>query len=145
MKQLCLYRADVYFWDPVYSRQAVKHDVRLGFSNDEYSLLSKEAAERLTVEDGKFYLKPHEFVGAWEDVRDDIRNKEFDCVVLATDHEDFHPMYAYLVLTEGALPIADLRNAIMPWLRKQGFPKEKEEELKNKLSMRSKYMLLGLD
>jgi UDP-N-acetyl-D-glucosamine dehydrogenase len=145
MKRLFIYGAEVHFWDPVRATHAAKHRPRVIFSDEESKLLSAvQLANLPRTAQGNYYFEPGEEAGSWDKVRERVFQGDFDCVVLATDHDIFHTAFMDLILADEGPPIADLRNAIQIWLQGADFPADKVKLLKEKLQERSKYMLMGV-
>lgn len=148
MKKLYSSGAGVHFWDPVRAVHTELRPVHLEFTPDEYRLLPPKIQEGLIPDQGRYYLELKGPVGEWANVRDDVLSTKYDCVVITTDHDDFHHAYEELIAAQGAVPLADLRNAIESWLKQwlaEGrLTQGKVNDLMEKLSSRSKYMLLGV-
>lgn len=145
MKRLLIYGAEVHYWDPVRANHAAKHRPRLLFSDEESQLL--RAGQLVTLPQtaqGTYYFELDEPPGPWNEIREKVLQGDFDCVVLATDHDVFHIAFMDLILADEGPPIADLRNAIPMWLKVTNLPADKVKLLKEKLQDRSKYMLLGV-
>jgi UDP-N-acetyl-D-glucosamine dehydrogenase len=145
MKKLFSYGAQVSFWDPVFARLGVKQKVKLSFSETEFNQLPKSVGEKLTPGEDNYILKPRELTGDWENLKTTILGSEFDCIVLATDHDDFHSAYFELLSSEKAPPVIDINNTIESWLENAVKDSEEKRQLKAKLSERSRYMLFGRD
>ncbi len=144
MKKLYSYGARLSFWDPVRARQSVKHDLHLNFSEAERRQLSKPALERLVEQpDGQSFVKPQELDGDWKSVRDKVLGTDFDCVVLATDHTDFHSAYTELFSSKNSPPVVDINNAAEFWLRTAELTSAQRDEIKQTMHDRSRYMLFG--
>jgi UDP-N-acetyl-D-glucosamine dehydrogenase len=145
MKRLYIYGADVHFWDPVRAGHAAKQRPRLLFSDEERRLLTADQSKPLSqLADGSHYFEPEELSGSWDERRQSVLQGDFDCVVLATDHDIFHVAYMDLLLADEGPPIADLRNAIQTWLRGIDSPDDILKILTEKLDERSRYMLMGV-
>lgn len=145
MKRLYVYGADIHFWDPVRASSAVRHRPRLSFSEEECRLLTAQQLESLIeLPDGGRYLEPNEMEGTWDKLREQMTMGEFDCIVLATDHDAFKDAYADILLADEAPPIADLRNAVEDWLKGLKAGDEVADRLRSRLQDRARYMLLGV-
>ncbi|HEV7906037.1 MAG TPA: nucleotide sugar dehydrogenase, partial [Pyrinomonadaceae bacterium] len=145
MKRLHSSGANVSFWDPVRASHSEKDLLYLKFNKDEYELLPPKAREGLEESgEGSYRYHPNEEKGRWEDLREKILSSPYDCIVISTNHDEFRFTFEELIMHDTAPPLADLRNAIPQWLLKAGLPKERIEELQQKVSLRSKYMLLGV-
>jgi nucleotide sugar dehydrogenase len=146
MKKLYGYGAHLTFWDPVRARQRIRGNLKLTFSDAERQLLSRTALEQLTRDvNGENVFEPQELEGDWKDVRQEVFNNGFDCIVLATDHTEFQSAYGELLIENNAPPVADINNAIKSWLRTAQLPPEQENEVKRCLLDRSRFMLFGFD
>lgn len=145
MKRLYSYGAKIYFWDPVFASHSVKRPLRLYLSKEECKELPAKVSEGLVQDEGNpigdYYFEPEEMTGTWEDLRNQILGSKFGCIILATDHDEFHSAYTELISTGEDPPIADLCNAIESSMQK--LPPSQTEELKKKLKIPGKYMLLG--
>jgi UDP-N-acetyl-D-glucosamine dehydrogenase len=146
MKKLYIYGAEVYFWDPVRAKHAVKQRLRLVLSDDESSLLPPAVLTGLArTSEEKCYIEPTELFGAWKELSARVLGPEFGCVIVATDHKDFEDIYADLLLTDGGPAIADLRNALPLWLRELKVSEDEKKRMRERLRDRTKYMLLGVN
>jgi hypothetical protein len=118
------------------------------FSRKESKRLPSTLARRLQPEAApseSAFLGIEQLQGGWADVRERVLGKEFHCVILATDHDEFLDTYEELMLNTPT-PIADLRNAIATWfLSKQKPSKDVIEQVRQKLADPKKYMLLGVN
>jgi UDP-N-acetyl-D-glucosamine dehydrogenase len=143
MEKLYASGANLSFWDPVRARHPAKPHIRLVFTREEYEALPKALAEKLTWDrkKRKFYIEPEEVEGDWKEVRNRVFSSTLNCVVLATDHDEFRSAYAD-IMSNDAPPIADLSNAINSWLRDAALRKGKEKKIREQLADRRKYMLL---
>jgi nucleotide sugar dehydrogenase len=146
MKKLYSYGAKISFWDPVRARQLVRQDLYLTFSEAERRQMCGAALEGLTAPaDGPKHLKPRELEGDWAEVRNAVMGGGFDCVVLATDHADFHPAYAEILTSENAPPAVDINNAVELWLRTAELTPEQADGVRSAMHDRSRFMLFGFD
>lgn len=146
MRKLYSYGANLSFWDPVRARQLVKHDLRLTFTEAERRQFCGMAVEGLTTGDnGNRYYSPRELEGDWEQVRNEVLCRSFDCIVLATDHADFHSAYYELLTAEGGAPIVDINNAVTMWLRTAELTPEQHDSVRRAIHDRSHFMLFGYD
>lgn len=117
MKALHSDGATVCYWDPVRAGRTVKSRLQLVFTKDEHAALHPSAAKRLTSRGDVFIFEPEEFGKTWDDVRGKILSDDVSCIVLAAAHTDFRRAYAEILSTEPRPALADLCNAIEPWLR----------------------------
>jgi hypothetical protein len=121
-------------------------DLYLPFSEAERRQLCGAALEGLTARaDGQQHLKPRELEGDWAEVRNEVLGRDFDCVVLATDHADFHSAYAELLTADGAPPVVDINNAVELWLRTAELTPEQADRVRRAMHDRSRFMLFGYD
>jgi UDP-N-acetyl-D-mannosaminuronate dehydrogenase len=152
MKKLYEGGARISFWDPVRAKHPAKPPVKVFFTDEEYKALpenakkdspkkSKDSPEE--TEQGGLHLRPKELTGDWESLKKNVLSSKYSCVVIATDHADFHKTYADLVRSNRP-PIADLCNAINWWVPKSRLSKSQKEEIRERLNQRKKYMLIGL-
>jgi UDP-N-acetyl-D-glucosamine dehydrogenase len=121
MKSLHADGAIVSYWDPVRSGRSVKSKPQLVFTKEERSTLPPDVAETLKERDKSevFFYEPEELGKTWDEVRGKILSDDVSCIVLATAHTEFRGTYAE-ILSAGKRPaIADLCNAIEPWLREE--------------------------
>lgn len=145
MKKLHSSNSRVAFWDPVRAKHSLKPRPHIEFSEEDCRLLSEPTiATMRTDSKGKYYFEPEELKGAWEELRERILGSEFNCLVLATDHEEFQATYHEIILSGDGPPVADLTNCIPSWLEKLPMDEDKMR-IQKVLEDRSRYMLLGVD
>jgi UDP-N-acetyl-D-glucosamine dehydrogenase len=145
IRKLYFTNARVAFWDPVRAKHLFRPRPRIKFSENECRLLSENALAAMSRDaDGQRYFEPEELTGSWEELRADVLDSDFDCIVLATDHDDFRDSYREIIQTEGAPPLADLSNCIPAWLATLPTG-EDAEMLRRRLDQHKRYMLLGVD
>ncbi|MGH9819055.1 MAG: UDP binding domain-containing protein, partial [Pyrinomonadaceae bacterium] len=118
MKALYSAGANVSYWDPVRAgHSSVKSGPKLEFTKHERAALPLEAANNLKAHGEVFIYEPVELGKTWSDVRNQVLNDDVNCIVLAAAHTEFRDTYADILSTERRPAIADLCNAIEPWLR----------------------------
>lgn len=146
MESLYASGATVSFWDPVRAKHPAKPHIRLIFTDEQRQVLPKNLAAQLQWDGEKerSYLAPKEISGTWGELKSGVLGSAFNCVVLATDHNDFRLAYRDLIVSKKAPPIADLCNAIKLWLRDAHLSEDDRERIEHKLNERRNYMLLGL-
>jgi UDP-N-acetyl-D-glucosamine dehydrogenase len=148
MKRLYSSGGEVFFWDPVRASHTELRPVHLEFTRDEFAQLPPKIQGKPEPRGERYYLELSGPDGTWEQVREDVLSTKYDCVVISTDHDAFHEVYEDLIAAQTPLPIADLRNAIEPWLKQwvedRKMTVERANELRQMLSPRSKYMLIGV-
>ena len=151
MKKLHAAGADIAFWDPARARHPAKRRIQWVLTEEEYKARPKKktAEESTSDPEQKLYVRPEnlsvDLSADWESLRNRVLSPEFDCVILATDHDDFHSAYADLITSNDAPPVADLTNAINQWLRHVPWRTDKKKAIKEELKESSKYMLLCVD
>jgi UDP-N-acetyl-D-mannosaminuronate dehydrogenase len=145
MEKLYASGANLSFWDPVRARHPAKPRTRMMFTAEEHEALPEALAKKLTREPGKrkYSIAPEEVEGEWKEVRNLALSSTLNCVVLATDHQEFRAAYADIMANDTP-PIVDLSNAINTWLRDAALGKDEEEKIREQLADRRKYMLLGV-
>ncbi len=146
MEDLYKSGARISFWDPVRARHPARPHVGLFFTEEQKKGLPKETAAKLEWDSKKkkYCIEPEELIGDWKSLSNRILSSGFNCIVLATDHDDFRSAYAELI-KDAAPHIADLSNAIGQWLQKVTLAEDEKQIIKERLAERSKYMLLGVD
>ena len=146
MESLYASGATVSFWDPVRAKHPAKPDIRLIFTEDQRQELPKDLAAQLQwdLEKQRAYVEPIPISGTWDELKSGILGSAYNCVVIATDHNDFRLAYRDLTVSEDAPPIADLCNAISLWLRDADISEDDRKRINRKLNERRNYMLLGL-
>jgi UDP-N-acetyl-D-glucosamine dehydrogenase len=146
MKQLFRYGAELYFWDPLLRSYTSKNPLHLAFSEEERKAIPEALLPQLKPLTGHsekyLYYQLNALNGEWTELRQQITGDFFDSIVLCTDHTDFQSSYEDLILTESSPPLADLRNAIDPWLVGSDLADHDIELLKEKIAQRRNYMLL---
>lgn len=145
MKKLFSYGCKITFWDPVRDKLKVKQNVDLKFSEADFQKLPRSISKKLTKEDDIYLATPLEIVGDWESLKNDILSSKFDCVVLATDHDEFRETYYELITEKKSPPIIDVNNTIEKWLRETNLEIEKRNKINEILSCQNRYMLYGRD
>jgi nucleotide sugar dehydrogenase len=144
MKKLYSANAKVAFWDPVRSKHSLRTLPCIRFSENDCRLLSENTLNATPEDSEGRYFEPEELKGTWEELRERILGSEFNCIVLATDHDDFKDCYREIVLNEAAPPLADLSNCLSSWLAT--LPADEDTDmLRRRLAQRNHYMLLGVD
>jgi UDP-N-acetyl-D-glucosamine dehydrogenase len=145
IKKLHSSNARVAFWDPVRAKHLLKPRPRIEFSDSDCRILSENTLNAMAKgPDGKHYFEPDELKGTWEELRERILGNEFNCIVLASDHQEFKACYAEIISTPGSPPVADLSNCILSWLGALS-PVEETDRMRKLLEQKSRYMLLGVD
>lgn len=145
MKKLFSYGSTISFWDPVRTKAEVRQKVQLYFSEVGFSQLPNRVSKELTKTKDSYAATPEELVGNWENLKSRILSSEFDCVILATDHDEFRDAYFELLTNENAPPIVDINNTIESWLKDTKMDLEKTRQISDVLKSRSRYMLFGRD
>lgn len=118
MKSLYSAGANVSYWDPVRAGHSVKSRPQLVFTKQEHATLLPGARETLKEKGDLYVYEPAELGRTWAEVRKQVLNDDVNCIVLAAAHTDFRLTYADILSTEKRPAVADLCNAIAPWLRK---------------------------
>lgn len=145
IKKLHSSNADVAFWDPVRAKHVLKPRPQIVFSESDSRILSEHTLAAMpTNSDGQRYFEPEVLEGTWEKLRERILGTEFNCIVLATDHDEFRDAYREIILREDGPPVADLSNCIPSWL--ETLPSSEEtDKMRRLIEDRKRYMLLGVD
>ena len=145
IKKLHTANAQVTFWDPVRARHAVKPSPHIDFSERDCRALSEKSLSKIeTDKDGKKFFDPEELRLSWEELRERIAAQEFDCIVLATNHDVFRQCYGDILSTTEGPPVADLANCIPSWLETLSDSNE-AKRIKHLLEKGNRYMLLAVD
>ena len=76
-----------------------------------------DAVEQLKEWKDQFIYEPEDLGATWEEARGKILNDDVSCIVLAAAHNEFRSTYVDIFSAEDRPAIADLCNAITPWLR----------------------------
>lgn len=145
MQRLLASGSKVTFWDPVRATHPAKPRIRLVFTSEEYKRLPKQIATQLKWdhEKSRYYLEPEELNGDWRGVRSRVLSKEFNCVVIAANHDEFKLAYQDLILRKGAPAIADFCDAIDSWMGQIKLTASQRNEIMSSVNDRTKYMLIG--
>jgi UDP-N-acetyl-D-glucosamine dehydrogenase len=145
IKKLHASNSRVAFWDPVRAKHLLKPRPRIEFSESDCRILSEHALSTMQTDaEGQHFFEPEEIKGTWEELRERILGSEFQCIVLATDHDEFQVSYREIISSEDGPSVADLSNCIPSWLKTLSAEAERET-LRRVLEQRSRYMLLGVD
>ena len=144
MRKLYCANAKVAFWDPVRSKHSLRNRPHIRFSENDCRLLSENTLNSTPEDSEGRYFEPEELKGKWEELRERILGTEFNCIILATDHDVFKDCYREIVLNEAAPPLADFSNCLPAWLAT--LPADEDTNLlRRRLEQRHRYMLLGVD
>ena len=146
MKDLYSAGATVSYWDPVRARSSVRPKPQLEFEKHDRDAMHPDALEHLKPWRDTFIFEPEELGRSWEDVRSKVLSDEVSCIVLATAHNEFRSTYAEILASNRRPAIADLCNAIEPWLREDVTqnPGDPDAAERYRRATHEDYALLGL-
>jgi len=137
------------YWDPVYSKQYTKENegdrpIYIGFTNHEHIKLpdyikdntNGNGIDRNPIEEMEGAGEKGDFPGTarrwalrilpivaetseWDDIKKILEEGRYDCVVIATNHEEFSSFYTHFLFDQNRkFPVVDLRNALTSWVHK---------------------------